>query len=31
MTVVALLYGLIIGLAGFWADVHVFFATLFGA
>ena len=30
MTLIALLYGAIVGLAGVWASIHVFFAQLFG-
>ena len=31
MTLVALIYGFFVQLAAFWADVHIFFAQLFGA
>ena len=31
MTLVALIYGAFVWLAGLWTDVHIFFANLFGA
>ena len=31
MAFVAILYGAIVSFAAFWADVHAFFASIFGA